>query len=128
MSYYRAFNSVLKLPKTTVATKRSVSEYAKKFGYKLKTPDMEVRVKPLKNFLFMLGGTLLLADIAWDKQIHYETFMKHFDETKKYYKPELHFGFLASPNMEFLVEDSNREYKDKECIPVTKARIYPDLT
>ena len=126
MSFYRVLNAVLQIPRTAVVAKRNVSEYAKRFGYKIKVPDKEVKVKPVQNLLYIAGAVLFFADMAWDKQKHYEVFTANFDEAKKYYKPETHFGYLGNPNMDFLIEreDSNREYHE-ERVPITKQKLYP---
>jgi len=123
MSFYRVLNTVLKLP--NVIAKRNVSEYAKKFGYKMKTPDKEVRVNNIKNFFYFAGTALLFADMAWDKQQHYEAYTKDYDENKKYYKPEIRFGLIAQPNMDFLTENIGLRYKDENTVPVSSPQVEP---
>ena len=119
---------MLKLPISNgvlVASKRNVSEYAKKFGYKIKTPDKEVRVDFIKTMLYFVGAGLLIADMAYDKQLHYKAFIANYDENKRYYKDEIHFGLVATPDMRFLLEDGvDRTYKDPDHEPISKAPYY----
>ena len=105
MSFLKVVNALTKLSTASFLPRRSISEYSKRFGYKLKEPTGEVEVSYGKNLFYILGSCLLLLDLARDKQQHYETFIKHFDESKNYFEPDFHPTMVSVPNMDFLMKD-----------------------
>ena len=119
MSYLKVLSSLTRVSKNSFIAKRYVSEYAKRFGYKIVEKDPEYHVNYIKSTLYLLTSAFLLLDVAWDKQKHYEVFVKHYDETKRHFTPDFRMDLSAKPDMTFLLDDIYHPHKGEGETPIS---------
>ena len=112
MNVSKVFSILSKLPRTSLAINRNVSEYAKRMGYKIIEDPPQSR-DYLTSALYSIGAVVLLLGIANDKQKHYEVFTKHCDERKYHFDNEIYISNVVVPNMDFFFNEL-RDQKNAE--------------
>lgn len=109
---------VARLQAVTSSQKRTISEYAKSFGYKVRPSGVpEPSINPLKIVLCYGGAIILVNDVIKDRRVHYSTFIEQKEEGREYLKVNPYFNFftpLTYPPLDRFFDKKVPEYEFKE--------------
>lgn len=88
---------VARLQNVTKLQRRTISEYAKSFGYKIPISSgiPEPSIKPLKILLCYGGAAILLYDVVQDRRTHYSVFISQREEGREYLRVQPNFNFFT---------------------------------